>query len=96
MQDNAMVVHMREYLGDTVLDGQFIEDVTGDAPAVHAEVAVPGGRAIAAELWLPLGAAPPDACLNLLHLLLSTESPSMHKLQARVRAAFQHLGARLM
>lgn len=76
-----MIVHIREYLGDAVLDGQFMDDVAGGAPATHSEVAVPGGSAIKAQLWLPLQDQEPDACLNLLHLLLSTESPSMHMLQ---------------
>jgi hypothetical protein len=81
LQENALLVYARDYLGDNLLDSTYLIDVVNGVPAAKAEVAVPGGHIMKSDLWLCIGERSPDCCFNLLHLLLASEAPSADKLK---------------
>jgi hypothetical protein len=91
LQDNPLLVYAKEHLMENILEGRYVGDVADGQPAQKAEVSIPGGHSLSAVLLLNLEDRDPDACLNLLHLLLATELPhaGMLRVRAPLSAALQ-------
>lgn len=65
---------MRDYLGETLLESVFMEEVKEGLPEKKSTVSVPGGPVVKVQMWMSLSEDFPETCCNLLYRLLSTDS----------------------
>lgn len=73
MQENPILLQMRDYLAEHVLERGLIDELTEGMPDKNATVSVPGGPVVNVELWMLVTKSMPETCCNLLYRLLSTD-----------------------
>lgn len=74
MQENPILVQMRDYLGETLLESVLIDELKDGLPEKKSTVSVPGGPVVNVELWMLVTKSMPETCCNLLFRLLSTDA----------------------
>ena len=73
LQESPILLQMRDYLGETVLESVLMAEVKDDLPEKKSTVSVPGGPVVNVQMWMSLSEDMPETCCNLLYRLLSTD-----------------------